>query len=80
VKQVAVPAGLVLAGAVVAVATGGSTAGTAVAVALVGSAAVVAVSMVFYAVGRSEDRERAREEERRRGDVGRRSSGRNGRP
>jgi hypothetical protein len=68
VKQAAVPAGLVLAGAVVAVATGGSTAGTAVAVVLIGSAAVVAVSMVFYAVGRSEDRERAREAARRGGD------------
>ena len=78
-RQAAVPAGLALAGAVVAVATGGSTAGTAVAVALVGSAAVVAVSLVFYAVGRSEDRERAREAERR-GGVRRRGSGPNGGP
>jgi hypothetical protein len=58
-RQAAVPVALALAGAAVAVITGGSTAGTAVAVALVGFAGVVAVALVFYAVGRSEDRDRA---------------------
>jgi hypothetical protein len=56
---------LALAGAVVAVLAGDSTAGTVAAIVLVGSAAVIAVSLVFYAVGRSEDR--AREAERRGG-------------
>jgi uncharacterized membrane protein YuzA (DUF378 family) len=60
-RPAAIPAVLVIAGVVVAVLAGGSTAGTAVAVTLVGIAAVVAVSLVFYAVGRSEDRERERE-------------------
>ncbi len=37
------------------------TTGTAITVFLVGSALVVAVSTVFYAIGRSEDRDRERE-------------------
>jgi hypothetical protein len=40
------------------------TTGTAITVFLIGSAVVVAVSTVFYAVGRSEDRERERERQR----------------
>jgi hypothetical protein len=54
----AVPAGLVLAGAVLLAVAGSSIAATVVAIVLMGSAAVIAVSLVFYAVGRSEDRER----------------------
>ena len=65
-RQAAAPVALALAGAVVLLVTGSSTAGTAIAVVLIGTAAVVAVSLVFYAVGRSEDRERAAEAERRR--------------
>jgi hypothetical protein len=57
----AVPAGLVLAGAVLLAVAGSSIAATVVAIVLMGSAAVIAVSLVFYAVGRSEDRERERE-------------------
>jgi ABC-type transport system involved in cytochrome bd biosynthesis fused ATPase/permease subunit len=73
-RKAAVPVALALAGAAVAVFAGGSTAGTAIAVMLIGSAAVLAVSLVFYAVGRSEDREREAERLRRR------SSGPNGAP
>jgi ABC-type transport system involved in cytochrome bd biosynthesis fused ATPase/permease subunit len=39
--------------------------GTAVAITLGGTAFVLVVSTAFYAVGRSEDRERAREAEER---------------
>jgi ABC-type transport system involved in cytochrome bd biosynthesis fused ATPase/permease subunit len=39
--------------------------GTAVAITLAGTAFVLVVSTAFYAVGRSEDRERAREAEER---------------
>jgi uncharacterized membrane protein YuzA (DUF378 family) len=60
VRQAAAPVGLAVAAAVVALATGGSTAGTAIAIALVGVAAVVALSLVFYAIGKSEDEERAK--------------------
>jgi hypothetical protein len=66
-RQVAVPVGLALAGAVVLVAGAGSIPATVVAIVLMGSAAVVAVSLVFYAVGRSEDRARDAEAERRAG-------------
>jgi hypothetical protein len=62
----AVPAGLVLAGAVLLAVAGSSIAATVVAIVLMGSAAVIAVSLVFYAVGRSEDREREREATARR--------------
>jgi hypothetical protein len=58
-RQAAVPLALVAAGAAVVAITGGSTAGTAVALALIGLAGVVAVSLVFFAVGRSEDAARA---------------------
>jgi hypothetical protein len=58
-RQAAAPLALALAGAVVAVVSGGSTAGTATALALVGLAAVLALSLVFFAVGKSEDEERA---------------------
>jgi membrane protein DedA with SNARE-associated domain len=44
-----------------------STLVTAIGIAAVGVLAVAAVSLVFYAVGRSEDRERARTEARARG-------------
>ena len=42
-----------------------SNLGTAVAITLGGTAFVLMVSTAFYAVGRSEDRERAREAEER---------------
>lgn len=58
-RQAAAPLALALAGAVVAIVSGGSTAGTATALALVGLAAVLALSLVFFAVGKSEDDERA---------------------
>jgi hypothetical protein len=57
---------LFVAGAVVLLAADGTTA-KAVGYALVGLAGVAGVSAAFYAVGLSEDRARAREEERRRG-------------
>jgi hypothetical protein len=50
---------LVLAGIVVAVLAEGTTA-VAVALGLAGAGGVLLVSAVFYAVGRSEDEERAR--------------------
>ena len=57
---------LLVAGAIVLVAGEGTTA-KAVGYALVGLASVAGVSAAFYAVGLSEDRARAREEEGRRG-------------
>jgi ABC-type transport system involved in cytochrome bd biosynthesis fused ATPase/permease subunit len=39
--------------------------GTAIAITLGGTAFVLVISAAFYAVGRSEDRERAREAEKR---------------
>jgi ABC-type transport system involved in cytochrome bd biosynthesis fused ATPase/permease subunit len=42
-----------------------SEAGTAVAITLAGTAFVLVISTAFYAVGRSEDRERARDAEKR---------------
>jgi hypothetical protein len=56
---------LVLAGAVCAVAVGGGL-GAILALVLISLGFVDAVSLVFLEVGLSEDRERAREEERRR--------------
>jgi hypothetical protein len=64
-RQVAVPAALVVAGAVALLVTGSSTLGVVLATLFMGTAAVIAISLVFYAVGRSEDRERAREAEER---------------
>jgi hypothetical protein len=58
-RQAAAPVGLILAGIVVLLATHSSTVGIAAATMLIGSACVVAVSLVFLAVGRSEDAERA---------------------
>jgi uncharacterized membrane protein YuzA (DUF378 family) len=58
-RQAAAPVGLVLAGAVALLVWGDTTAGMAAGYALVGVAAVVAISLVFLAVGRSEDAERA---------------------
>jgi hypothetical protein len=58
-RQAAVPVGLTLAGIVVLLATHSSTAGIAAATVLIGCAGVIAVSLVFLAVGRSEDAERA---------------------
>src|SRR4051794_5482154 len=51
--------GLAVAAIVVLVVAGGSTAGKGIALMLFGVACVVAVSGVFWAVGRSEDAERA---------------------
>ncbi len=56
---------LILAGAVCAVAVSGGL-GAILALVLIGLGSVGAVSLVFAEVGFSEDRERAREEERRR--------------
>ena len=67
---------LVLAGAVCAVAVSGEL-GAILALVLIGLGCVVAVSLVFAEVGFSEDRERAREAERRRKP---RSPARPGRP
>jgi ABC-type transport system involved in cytochrome bd biosynthesis fused ATPase/permease subunit len=53
-----------LAGAVVAVVAGNTTAGLAAGMALIGLSSVLLVSWVFYEVGLSEDRERARERRR----------------
>ena len=61
----AVPVALALAGAVLLLLAGGSTAGVVIAITLMGSAAVLVVSLVFYEVGRSEDREREAERLRR---------------
>ena len=58
-RQAAAPVGLTLAGIVVLLITHASTAGTAAGMLLIGTACVIAVSLVFLAVGRSEDAERA---------------------
>ncbi len=52
---------LAAAGAVLAIAFADSTVGTAVAIALVGCAAVGGVALAFFAVGESEDKDRADE-------------------
>jgi hypothetical protein len=65
-RLAAVPVALALTGAVVVVLWSGSTAMIAAAVVLMGSAAVIALSLVFLAIGRSEDRDRAAEEAARR--------------
>ena len=57
--------GLILAGLLSALLLDGGTA-TFLTILFVSVAIVVAVSLVFYEVGLSEDRERAREERRRR--------------
>ena len=57
--------GLFAAGAVVAVAGAGSTVAFVIGFSIVGIAAVLMVSLVFYEVGRSEDREREAERGRR---------------
>ena len=57
-------AGLILAGLLSALLLDGSAA-TFLTILFVSVAIVVAVSLVFYEVGLSEDRDRAREEERR---------------
>jgi ABC-type transport system involved in cytochrome bd biosynthesis fused ATPase/permease subunit len=61
----AVPVALALAGAVLLLVAGGSTVAVLIAITLMGSAAVLVVSLVFYEVGRSEDREREAERLRR---------------
>jgi len=58
-RQISGPAALVVVGIAVLIAGGGSTATQAIAFALIGVACVVALSLVFLAVGRSEDAERA---------------------
>jgi NADH:ubiquinone oxidoreductase subunit 6 (subunit J) len=62
-----VPVALALAGAVLLLLAGDSTVAVLIAIVLLGSAAVLVVSLVFYEVGRSEDREREAER-RARGD------------
>jgi hypothetical protein len=57
-----------LAGAAVAVVAGNTTAGLTAGMALIGLSSVLLVSWVFYEVGLSEDRERAREQRGRRED------------
>jgi hypothetical protein len=58
-RQAAGPVGLTLAGIAVLLITHASTAGTAAGMMLIGTACVIAVSLVFLAVGRAEDAERA---------------------
>ena len=58
---------LAAAGGVLAIAAGDSTALTAIAIALIGFAAVGAVSMMFWAIGRAEDRDREEAAARRAG-------------
>jgi hypothetical protein len=58
-RQAAAPVGLTLAGVAVLLLWGHETAGVAVTMTLIGIACVIAVSLVFLAVGRSEDAERA---------------------
>jgi hypothetical protein len=58
-RQAAAPVGLIIVGVVVLLLTHSSTAGIAAATMLIGTGCVVAVSLVFLAVGRSEDAERA---------------------
>lgn len=58
---VALTVTMVAAGIVVYVLWGDSTAGEGIGLSLVGIASVIAVSMVFFAVGRSEDEARAAE-------------------
>jgi hypothetical protein len=58
-RQAAAPVGLIIAGVIVLLLTHSSTAGIAAATMLIGTACVVAISLVFLAVGRSEDAERA---------------------
>ena len=65
-RQAAAPVGLILVGVVVLLLTHSSTAGIAAATMLIGTACVIAVSLVFLAVGRSEDAERAAAAARRR--------------
>ena len=54
-------------GGILALAAGDSTALTAIAIALIGLAAVGAVSMMFWAIGRAEDRDREEAAARREG-------------
>ncbi|MDQ3849477.1 MAG: hypothetical protein M3296_02520 [Actinomycetota bacterium] len=70
VKSLWVLAPLV-AGLVVLVLAGGSAVGTAVGAGSIGIAAVLAISLVFYEVGRSEDRARAAERDAADPDAGR---------
>lgn len=59
--------GLLVAGAVIVVLWGTSTVAFAVGISLVGLGTVALVSIFFYEVGRSEDRDRAREQRAGRG-------------
>jgi hypothetical protein len=61
----ATTAALIVAGLLCALLLDGTIAGV-LSIALIGIGLVLAVAMVFLAVGLSEDRERARDEERRR--------------
>lgn len=58
---VAATVGMVIAGIIVWVLWSDSTAGQGIALSLVGIASVIAVSLVFFAVGRSEDAAREAE-------------------
>jgi hypothetical protein len=64
--RAAAPLAFIAAGVVVA-ATVDSSAGTGISAFLIGVGFVIAISIVFLDVGRSEDRERAREDAERRG-------------
>ena len=67
--RVAVTLAIVAVGVAVAV-TVNTPVGTGIAGFLIGVGCVVGVSIVFYEIGRSEDRERAREEAARRKRTG----------
>jgi hypothetical protein len=74
--RIGVPVTLVIVGAVLEIAFGG-IAGV-IGAGLIGVALVLGLANVFYEIGRSEDREREREQAARRGPSGPESS--NGRP
>jgi hypothetical protein len=71
---------LAVAGVVVALAGGDSTAANAVSIVLIGCAAVGAVSLMFLAIGRAEDRDRAEAEARLAEREGRAPGIENGKP
>ena len=71
---------LAAAGAVVALVAGDSTAASAVSIVLIGCAAVGAVSLMFLAIGRAEDRDRAEAEARAAEREGRAPGIENGKP
>jgi hypothetical protein len=66
VRLLLVIAAVLACAAIAVLAAGSGTVADAIGLALAGIAGIAAVQAAFYAVGRSEDRERARESERRR--------------